>query len=51
MPTLSEYEKQFQHNSDPNGNIKNLSKHLFTKKLNDSLNKNLNFYSTPGQYN
>ena len=43
--------RTLQHRSDPNGNIKNLSKHLFTEKLNYSLNKNLIFFSSPGQYN
>ena len=54
MQTLSEYAKQFQellNRSDPNGNVINLSKHLFAKGLNYSLNKNLPFCPSPGQYN
>ena len=43
--------RTIQHRSDPNRNIINLSKHLFTKGQYDLLNKNLNFCPTPGHYN
>ena len=43
--------RTIQHRSDPNGNVINLSKYLFAKGLNYSLNKNLSFCPSPGQYN
>ena len=44
-------EKSLRHQSDPNGNIINLTKHLFTKTECKLLNKNLNFIPTPKVYN
>ena len=40
-----------RHQSDPNGNIINLTKHSFTKAEYKLLNKNLNFIPTPKVYN
>ena len=44
-------EKSIRHQSDPNGNIINLTKHSFTKAEYKLLNKNLNFIPTPKVYN
>ena len=44
-------EKSVRHQSDPNGNITNLTKHSFTKAEYKLLNKNLNFIPTPKVYN
>ena len=43
--------RAIQHRSDPNVNMINLSKHSFTKRQYDLVNKNLNFCPRPGQYN
>ena len=43
-------EKSIRHQSDPNGNIINLTKHSFTKVEYKLLSKNLNFISTPKVY-
>ena len=44
-------EKSIRHQSDPNGNIINLTKHSFTKAEYKLLSKNLNFIPTPEVYN
>ena len=43
--------RSIQHRSEPNGNIINLSKHLFTKGQYDLLENDLTFFPTPGHYN
>ena len=44
-------EKSIKYQSDPNGNIINLTKHSFTKTEYKLLNKNLNFIPTPKAHN
>ena len=44
-------EKLIRRQSDPNGNLINLTKHSFTKAEYKLLNKNLNFILTPKVYN
>ena len=44
-------EKSIKHQSDPNGNIINLTKLSFTKAEYKLLSKNLNFIPTPKVYN
>ena len=40
-------EKSIRHQSDPNGNLINLTKHSFIKTEFKLLNKNLNFVPAP----
>ena len=51
MKTLATFEKLIRHQSDPDGNIINLTKHSFTKAEYKLLNKNLNFIPNPKVYN
>ena len=44
-------EKSIRHQSDPNGNLINLTKHSFIKTEFKLLNKNLNFVPAPKVYN
>ena len=43
-------EKSIRHQSDPNGNLINLTKHSFIKTEFKLLNKNLNFVPAPKVY-